>query len=228
MFEHVLLFLFPSSLVVHVGLCSGVWHGMEPGWQASGHSVQRWESSHLWSSQVHYTCAGVCNTQESGPQYTETKPAAHITTKWSWYINEQNQLQIYLFRKTPQGNRNIYNTWHYQQCITVLRITGNQIFVFCWHISSPLILFFVSWRRAWDLRATGELVLCGSVGATTCWCQDLTGTQHECVYKVSETCRIHQLWKKVKSCPLPFVVLQSQWEGTLPVLCRLPVLRCRS
>lgn len=54
-----LTFLFAVPLC---GSYSGFCHGMESRWQVPGHSVQRWESSHLWPAQVHYTSAGMSDT----------------------------------------------------------------------------------------------------------------------------------------------------------------------
>lgn len=39
--------------------CSGVWNGVESRRKAAGHSLQGWESSHLWPSQICSTCASM-------------------------------------------------------------------------------------------------------------------------------------------------------------------------
>lgn len=98
------------------------------------------------------------------------------------------------------GKIRIYDPRRSTAPVQVCREYGRKIFfIFCfnilinfschncyWFVNSINSLYdnlshtclFSFFRRARVLRATGELVWCGCVRASTCWCQDLTGTEH--------------------------------------------------
>jgi len=182
--------------------CSGVWHGVESRWQVPGHSLQGWQSSHLWPSQVHCTCASMLDTMCSVAQYIHKK---RLDLSFSFCVVEmvKQECEYYCANKLKDWSqkkqktqllkpKNYFVWWvsccsnfcwatnKYHETRNIAQksylITGNISFPPLFNSLTRTLIAFSFCRMAQVLRATGELVWCGCVMASTCWCQDLTGT----------------------------------------------------